>query len=70
MGTKMQPGDYDCYQKAAPDEPLFTLLARDENAPLLVLLWAALAQAQGERPEKVIEARQCAAAMLTWKETR
>lgn len=42
MGTKRRPGRYDCHAKAAPDEPLFTLLARDPLAPGLVDLWAAL----------------------------
>lgn len=42
MGTKAAPGAYDCYAKAATDEPLFTLLARDRLASDLVHLWAAL----------------------------
>lgn len=40
MGTKNDPGKFDCYASAAPDEPLFTLLARDNLAPGLVRLWA------------------------------
>lgn len=39
MGTKNEPGQFDCYDKAEPDEPLFTLLARDPLAPHLVRLW-------------------------------
>lgn len=42
MGTKHNPGKYDCYAKAEPDEPLFTLLARDEMASDFVSLWASL----------------------------
>lgn len=42
MGTKSDPGAFDCYAKAEPDEPLFVLLARDWRAPHLVRLWAAL----------------------------
>lgn len=42
MGTKNNPGDYDCHAKAEPDEPMFTLLARDPLAADLVHLWAAL----------------------------
>ena len=40
MGTKDQPNDNDCYEAAEPDEPLFVLLARDKQAPELVLKWA------------------------------
>jgi hypothetical protein len=29
MGTKSNPGPFDCYAKAEPDEPMFVLLARD-----------------------------------------
>lgn len=42
MGTKTDPGQFDCHSKAEPDEPLFTLLARDPLAPGLVAIWAAL----------------------------
>jgi len=39
MGTKNNPGNYDCYENAEPDEPMFVLLARDPLAPFLVRLW-------------------------------
>lgn len=39
MGTKNNPGEFDCYEAAAPDEPMFILLARDAHAPFLVELW-------------------------------
>lgn len=42
MGTKRHPAPNDCYAKAEPDEPMFTLLARDPLAPDLIRLWAAL----------------------------
>jgi hypothetical protein len=42
MGTKNNPGAYDCYANAEPDEPMFILLARDPSAPWLVKAWAAL----------------------------
>lgn len=29
MGTKNNPGAFDCYANAEPDEPMFVLLARD-----------------------------------------
>lgn len=40
MATKNNPGQFDCYAKADPDEPLFTLRAKDPRAPYLVELWA------------------------------
>jgi hypothetical protein len=42
VGTKERPGKFDCYEKAEPDEPYFTLLARDWSAPYLVKAWEAL----------------------------
>lgn len=39
MGTKANPGSFDCYAKAGEDEPMFVLLARDASAPFLVDLW-------------------------------
>lgn len=42
MGTKRNPGTYDCYAAAHPDEPMFTLLGRDHSAALLIRLWAAM----------------------------
>jgi len=75
MGTKDQPGMFDCHAVALPDEPTFTLLARDPSAPLLVQIWAALrAQAieQGQRPvsetEQTEEAMRVAVRMATWRQ--
>lgn len=42
MGTKNNPGQFDCYAAADPDEPLFTLAAHDPVAHALVELWAHL----------------------------
>jgi len=42
MGTKNNPGNYDCYAKADPDEPIFTLRGKDVSAPYLVRMWAAV----------------------------
>lgn len=42
MATKDNPGKFDCYANALPDEPMFVLLARDELAPSLVRLWATI----------------------------
>lgn len=66
MGTKNNPGAFDCYAAAAPDEPMFVLLARDKHAPALVWLWSTLRELDSEDPAKVAEARQCAADMMTW----
>ena len=67
MGTKNNPGQFDCYHNAAPDEPMFVLLARDPLAPILVELWASLRQHAVGNPSKVAEARDCAKAMRDWK---
>ncbi len=67
MGTKRKPGKFDCYEKAAPDEPMFTLLARDPLAPMLVRLWADLREHLSGNPSKVLEARACAFEMATWR---
>jgi hypothetical protein len=40
MGTKNNPGKFDCYDDAHPDEPMFVLLGRDPAAGSLVRLWA------------------------------
>ncbi len=66
MGTKNEPGQFDCYAAAAPDEPMFVMLARDKHAPTLVWLWATLRELDGEDAAKVHEARTCAANMLQW----
>lgn len=75
MGTKERPGTFDCYDAAEPDEPMFTLLARDESAPELVEGWAIRRYRRLlERPplmardlRKVAEALQCANNMRRWK---
>lgn len=64
MGTKTNPGRFDCYAKARPDEPLFVLLGRDPLAAELVDAWAERrAQTRGCRDPKVLEALLCALAM-------
>lgn len=42
MGTKADPGKFDCHAKAADDEPLFTLRAKDPIAPWFVRMWRAV----------------------------
>lgn len=77
MGTKNNPGSYDCYANAEDDEPMFTLLARDASAPDVVEAWATRRENLiniGVKPESdrlmVAEARQCAEEMRSWRETK
>lgn len=42
MATKQNPGQYDCYANAEPDEPMFVLLARDLSAEFLTCIWSAV----------------------------
>src|SRR5262245_36587923 len=58
MGTKANPGKFDCYAAARPDEPMFHLLGRDKHAPILIELWASMREFDGEDPAKVAEARE------------
>lgn len=74
MGTKNNPGTFDCYANALPDEPMFVLLGRDPRAPNMVRHWAdrrELDIEKGERPETdrpmVSEARTCADLMEAWR---
>ncbi|NNG04751.1 MAG: hypothetical protein HKM95_11710 [Inquilinus sp.] len=67
MGTRSEPGRYDCHAKALPDEPHFTLIGRDPFAPPLIEAWAKAAEAAGEDREKVAEARALAVRMRQWR---
>ena len=74
MGTKNDPGKYDCYANALPDEPMFVLLARDPDFHRLVNEWADKRERDiqcGERPTidryLVREARICAALGANWR---
>lgn len=40
--TKNNPGPYDCHANAEPDEPMFTLLARDVTAQYFVAAWVSV----------------------------
>lgn len=66
MGTKNSQGRFDSCAEADPDEPTFTLFARDPMAPRLVRLWAAQQYADQENPVRIEEARACADAMDRW----
>lgn len=67
MGTKNNPGSYDCYQKAEPDEPMFVLLGRDPTAALIVSLWISLRRELGkDDPQMLAEASDCSVEMAKW----
>lgn len=74
MSTKENPGVYDCYAAAEPDEPMFHLLGRDPTAPSLVRAWAShriLQIDDGQRPStdrlKAENAFNIADAMDLWR---
>lgn len=74
MGTKNNPGEFDCYANAGADEPMFVLLARDASAPASVEEWASKRLEDindGIKPASdcrlVTEARECAEAMRAWR---
>lgn len=49
MGSKLKPGNFNCYANALPDEPMFVLLGRDQLAPSLTAIWSAIRA--GDRKE-------------------
>jgi len=53
MGTKNNPGKFDCFAKAEPDEPVFVLLGRDPQAAHLVSIWSKLRAGDLEAAETV-----------------
>lgn len=74
MGTKSNPGKFDCYTNALQDEPMFVLLARDPDFLRLVRKWAKRRGKDvrcGLRPESdmmlVAEAEECAWAGEKWR---
>lgn len=76
MGTKLNPGKFDCYDAALPDEPMFVLLARDEDAAALVEEWCNRKMRRitlggtkdtPRRRAKIDEAWTCAREMRLWK---
>lgn len=74
MGSKNDPGEFDCYGNALPDEPMFILLARDPGAAFAVEAWADRRENLiniGTKPRSdmamVEEARECAANMRKWR---
>ena len=83
MATKNNPGEFDCYAGAAPDEPIFILRATDRIAPKIVRQWAAIfartkcnAHTLRGEPDRLTEKEQrkfdealaCADAMEAWRD--
>jgi hypothetical protein len=64
MSTKLNPGKFDCYAAAEPDEPMFIFLARDERAPKLIRRWV---RKRGKDDAKAKEALACANEMEEWR---
>ena len=81
MPSKLQPGEFDAYRAALPDEEYFVLLARDKSAPTMLRIWAdtrrkEIIQRVGngawspqdiEDLRKCSEADACADRMITWR---
>ena len=67
MGTKQNPDKFNCHAAAAEDEPIFTLLARDPDAPLIVEIWALMRDARKGLSERADNARAVAQQMREWK---
>lgn len=69
MGTKNNPGRYDCYNNAEPDEPIFTLRGNDPTAGQTIRNWIELNRGTSS-PEKLAEAEKCAQEMEDWQQER
>ena len=67
MGTKNDPGKFDCYAKLAPNEPYFVLRAQDRTASYVVEAWVKAAAANGCPPAKLDSARRVATAMRKYQ---
>ena len=78
MGTKNNPGLFDCYKEAGSDEPIFILRANDELAPNIIRFWAEeyrISKLKKSKDNKLTpkqesryqEARLCARSMEVWK---
>lgn len=73
MGTKNNPGSFDCYAAALPDEPLFHLLGRDPAFPATVRFWMGERARLGKNVEsddlgKLGEAGQVADKAQAWRD--
>lgn len=72
MGSKVNPGAFNCHAAALPDEPIFTILGRDPAASATLNKWADERIAQGKTTtqedfNRVYEARLVAREMELWR---
>lgn len=66
--TKNNPGKFDCYSKAEPDEPMFILLARDPASTRAIEAWIEARKEMGfDEAEKIREASDVAYKMEQWR---
>jgi hypothetical protein len=56
-----------CLAKAYPNEPTFTLRAKDSLAPNIVLEWIKQARAAGVNEPKIVDAERVYTAMCYWQ---
>lgn len=66
MATKNNPGKFDCYTNAEPDEPMFILLGRDPTAKAVLRYWERLRllhELNKPDDEQIVEAHECADSM-------
>jgi hypothetical protein len=67
MGTKNDPGSFDCYDRAEPDEPYFILLGRDPASALTVRYWVSLRRFLSDPdPEQLAEAEALCQKLEDW----
>ena len=74
MATKNNPGAFLCYQAALPDEPFFTILARDPAGPATLEFWARERVKQDKNHStddkaRIAEAIDEASDMAVWRAT-
>lgn len=72
MSTKNNPGAFRCYEAALPDEPFFTILARDPAGPATLRFWADARKQLGkvDSPDdldRIADARRDAGEMERWR---
>jgi hypothetical protein len=72
MSTKNNPGAFRCYDAALPDEPIFTILARDPAAPATLAFWANERARQGkianpDDKDRIHDAMRDASLMADWR---
>lgn len=72
MSTKNNPGAFRCYEAALPDEPFFTILARDPAGPATLRFWAQQREYLGKTEtaddrDRIADAQRDAEEMQTWR---